>query len=96
MITFEPDLTHYQKCTLLSRCFNNQGTVHMACHVPSGMMVVVKRLNLDKSKEAANLIQVTRLLLLLVLLGLFIFNMYISFYMKTNFLNLHEKYIRIL
>ena len=58
MITFEPDLTHYQQCTLLTRCFNNQGTVHMACHVPSGMMVVVKRLNLDKSKEAANLIQV--------------------------------------
>lgn len=57
MLMFEADPAHYQLCSILGHCCEDTATVHLARHLPSGTLVAVKKFNMDKSKQEANLIQ---------------------------------------
>jgi hypothetical protein len=57
MLMFEADPAHYQLCSVLGHCCEDIATVHLARHLPSGTLVAIKKFNMDKSKQEANLIQ---------------------------------------
>lgn len=58
MVVFEANNSDYSTISILGQCWSDIIAVHLAKHLPSGKMVVVKRFNMDKIKEDASLIQV--------------------------------------
>lgn len=59
MFNFETNISHYKIYSILGECCDNAGIVQLAKHVPSNQMVAIKKINMDKVKEEANLIEVT-------------------------------------
>lgn len=55
---FETDSSHYKTISILGHCCDGLAVVHLAKHLPSDMLVAVKKFNMDKIKEEAPLIQV--------------------------------------
>lgn len=62
MFNFEAQIAHYKIYSILGECCDKAGIVHLAKHTPSGQMVAIKKFNMDKIKEEASLIEVSKIL----------------------------------
>lgn len=58
MVNFEVGDRYYSTVSILGQCWNGFAIVHLAKHVPSGIMVAIKRYNVDKARDDASLVQV--------------------------------------
>lgn len=58
MVTYESDITKYTTISILGQGYSGAAIVCLSKHDPSGTMVAIKKINMDKAKEEANLIQV--------------------------------------
>lgn len=55
---FEPDIEKYNTISIMGQGYDGAAIVYLAKHLPSNKMVAVKKINIDKAKEEAQLIQV--------------------------------------
>lgn len=58
MVTFESDISKYTTVSILGQGYNGAAIVYLAKHNPSSKMVAIKKINVDKAKEEASLIEV--------------------------------------
>lgn len=58
MVHYNINISDYKIVTLLSQCFQDKASVHLAKYLPSGTMVTLKRFNMDKIKEESYLVDV--------------------------------------
>lgn len=58
MVTFESDISKYNMISLLGQGYDGAASVYLAKHVCSGKMVAVKKINVDKAIDEADLVQV--------------------------------------
>lgn len=58
MTTFDGNISSYKTISILGHCFDETTVVHLAKHIPSGIMVAIKKFDMDRIKENANLVEV--------------------------------------
>ncbi|KAF7284381.1 ste20-like kinase isoform X2 [Rhynchophorus ferrugineus] len=58
MVNYNININDYKIVTLLSQCFQDKASVHLAKYLPSGAMVALKRFNMDKIKQESYLVDV--------------------------------------
>ncbi|XP_060525031.1 STE20-related kinase adapter protein alpha [Cylas formicarius] len=58
MVQYNANLSEYKIITILGQCFDGRAAVHLAKHLPTGQMVAVKKINMDKIKCDASLVEV--------------------------------------
>lgn len=58
MVVFEPDILQYSIVSIMGQGYDGAAVVYLAKHLPSNIMVAIKKINVDKAKEEAYLIQV--------------------------------------
>ncbi|XP_057665429.1 STE20-related kinase adapter protein alpha isoform X1 [Diorhabda carinulata] len=54
---YSTDISEYQTISILGHCFDNKAIVQLAKHLPSGIMIAIKKFNIDKIKEDINLLE---------------------------------------
>lgn len=58
MVSFEPSISKYDRYSILGQGYNGAALVHLAKHTSSGKLVAIKKVNMEKVKEEAVLVQV--------------------------------------
>lgn len=59
MVTYETNISKYVTFSVLGQGYCGAAVVYLAKHNPSNTMVAIKKINMDRAKEEANLIQVS-------------------------------------
>lgn len=59
MVGFEADILKYNIVSIMGQGYDGAAVVYLAKHLPSNKMVAIKKINMDKAKEEAHLIQVS-------------------------------------
>lgn len=67
MTAFQGNISAYKTISILGQGFDGTAVVHLAKHLPSGIMVAIKKFDMDKIKEGAHLVEVKKRFYLSVL-----------------------------
>lgn len=68
MVTYETNISKYVTFSVLGQGYNSAAVVYLAKHNPSNTMVAIKKINMDRAKEEANLIQVSSHIEIIILI----------------------------
>lgn len=58
MVTYETNISKYVTFSVLGQGYSGAAVIYLAKHKPSNTMVALKKINMDRAKEEANLVQV--------------------------------------
>lgn len=59
MVTYETNISKYVTFSVLGQGYCGAAVVYLAKHNPSSTMVAIKKINMDRAKEEASLVQVS-------------------------------------